>query len=94
MSSSLKIINIAKTQQHPFHVLTSSKLPMFMSLFAGCTALLFVAKLHATTTVGTLNSAIVTQLVAPFFEAANLAYISMDILVLVGVVCAVVVMAS
>lgn len=94
MSSNLKIVNINKTQQHPFHVLTSSKLPMFMSLFAGCTALLFVAKLHATTTVGTLNSAIVAQLVAPFFEVANLAYVSTDMLVLVGLICAVIVMAS
>ena len=94
MSTALRIVNINKTQQHPFHVLSSSKLPMFMSLFAGCTALLFVAKLHATTTVGTLNSALVSQLVAPFFEVANLAYVSTDMLVLFGLVCAVLVMAS
>jgi hypothetical protein len=31
---------------HPFHVLTNSKLPIFMSVFAGSLATTFAAKLH------------------------------------------------
>jgi len=42
----LKVINEAKNQQHPFHVLTLSKLPIFMATFAGSLAILLIIKLQ------------------------------------------------
>ncbi len=45
-SPSLNIINIKDTQQHPFHVLTSSKLPILTATLSGGLALTFIAKLH------------------------------------------------
>jgi len=33
--SNLRTINNSKNQQHPFHLLGSSKLPVFMAAFAG-----------------------------------------------------------
>jgi hypothetical protein len=44
--SRLKVVNKAKNQQHPFHVLGSSKLPIFMSGFAGCLAITLIIKLQ------------------------------------------------
>lgn len=83
MSQVLQIKNIKQTQQHPFHVLTSSKLPLFMSLFAGSTALIFVAKLHDISYAASHGySLIATQLLAPFFEVGNLSYLSIDVLIL------------
>lgn len=40
---------------HPFHVLTSSKLPIFMSVFAGSLATTFVAKLHDVSFINSLD---------------------------------------
>ena len=91
----LKLLNIRQTKQHPFHVLHSSKLPMFMSLFAGSTALIFIAKLHAISYAESFGySAIASQLLAPFFEVGNLNYASIDALILFSLVCAVIVMAA
>lgn len=42
----LHLVNTAKNQQHPFHVLGSSKLPIFMSSFAGCLAIAVIVKLQ------------------------------------------------
>jgi len=36
--------NSAKTAQHPFHLLGSSKLPLFMSIFAGGLAVTLIIK--------------------------------------------------
>jgi len=44
--SKLKLINIADTQQHPFHVLTNSKLPIIVATLAGSLAITFIAKIH------------------------------------------------
>lgn len=44
--SKLKLINITDTQQHPFHVLTNSKLPIIVATLAGSLALTFIAKIH------------------------------------------------
>ena len=75
--------NIKQTQQHPFHVLTSSKLPLFMALFAGSTALIFIAKLHNVSYAASFGySLVASQLLAPFFEVENLSYMSIDILIL------------
>jgi len=43
---SLKIVNTAKNAQHPFHVLGSSKLPVFMSTFVGGLAISVIVKLQ------------------------------------------------
>jgi hypothetical protein len=45
-NTTLKILNIKDTQQHPFHVLTSSKLPIMTATLSGGLALTFIAKLH------------------------------------------------
>jgi len=84
MSQVLRLKNIKQTQQHPFHVLTSSKLPLFISIFAGSTALIFVTKLHGINYESSLGySLVAAQLLAPFFEAGNLSYyLSVDVLIL------------
>jgi hypothetical protein len=95
MSKHLKLLNIKRTQQHPFHVLHSSKLPLFMSLFAGSTALIFIAKLHSISYADSFGySLIASQLLAPFFEIHNLSYASIDLLMFFSLVCAVIVMGS
>jgi heme/copper-type cytochrome/quinol oxidase subunit 3 len=45
-ASTLKIVNEAKNQQHPFHVLGSSRLPIFMATFVGGLALSVIAKVQ------------------------------------------------
>ena len=45
-SENLKIVNTAKHQQHPFHVLGSSRLPVFMATFVGGLALSIIVKLQ------------------------------------------------
>jgi hypothetical protein len=42
----MTLLNIKKTQQHPFHVLHSSKLPIFIATLSGGLAVTFIAKLH------------------------------------------------
>lgn len=44
--SNLKVVNEAKNAQHPFHVLGSSKLPVFMSTFVGALAISIIIKLQ------------------------------------------------
>jgi len=44
--SNFKIVNAAKNAQHPFHVLGSSKLPVFMSTFVGGLAISVIVKLQ------------------------------------------------
>jgi heme/copper-type cytochrome/quinol oxidase subunit 3 len=91
----LKLLNIRQTQEHPFHVLHSSKLPMFMSFFAGSTALIFIAKLHAIGYADSFGySFIASQLLAPFFEVGNLTYASIDVLLLCSLICGVIVMGA
>jgi len=95
MSEHLKLLNIKQTQQHPFHVLHSSKLPMFMSLFAGSTALIFIAKLHTISYAESFDySAIASRLLEPFFETGSLSYASIDTLLLFSLVCVTAVMGA
>jgi hypothetical protein len=42
----LKLIQKSKNQQHPFHVLASSRLPFFIALFAGSLAITLIIKLQ------------------------------------------------
>jgi hypothetical protein len=68
---------------------------MFMSLFAGSTALIFIAKLHAISYADSFGySLIASQLLAPFFEVGNLTYASIDILIIFSLVCATIVMGA
>lgn len=54
-----------------------------MSIFAGSTALIFIAKLHDINYAASFNySLIAAQIFAPFFEVGNLTYLSVDILIL------------
>ena len=95
MSNNLRLLNINQTQQHPFHVMHSSKLPMFLSLFAGCTALLFVTKLHAGAGLDVFSGIfVVTQLVSPFFDVHGLSYLSLNALILFGLMSGVITMGS
>jgi len=80
------IVNIIKTQQHPFHVLTSSKLPILMSLCAGCTALTFVMKLHAAPEINVFKSVVIFYIMDPFLYTIHLAYTPINILVMFGIV--------
>lgn len=69
---------------HPFHVLTSSKLPIFMSIFAGSLATTFVAKLHDVSFINSLDfSWVANQLLSPFFTIAEYDIVSFDIMILV-----------
>ena|ERR1700722_9984384 len=43
---SLQIVNSAKHQQHPFHVLGLSRLPIFMAAFVGGLAISIIVKLQ------------------------------------------------
>ena len=73
----------------------SSKLPMFLSLFAGSTALLFVAKLH-----GAEGSAmsetifILSQLISPLFSLNNTPYLSLNALLIIGLLSGTLTMSS
>jgi hypothetical protein len=68
---------------------------MFMSLFAGSTALIFIAKLHAISYADSFSySLIASELLSPFFEVGGLTYASIDILLLFSLVCAVIVMGA
>lgn len=49
-SSKTKLLNISQTQQHPFHVLTSSWLPVVIASLSGSLALIFITKLHSAET--------------------------------------------
>jgi hypothetical protein len=70
-------VNTAETQQHPFHVLGSSRLPFFMGLFSGCLAITLIIKLQNITNLAGFM-AVGSFIMEPFFFVAN-AYPNMDI---------------
>lgn len=45
-NNNLKLINEARNQQHPFHLLSSSRLPIFMAAFIGGLAISIIIKLQ------------------------------------------------
>ena len=79
----LKQINIKQTQQHPFHVLQSSRLPFIMAGLSGCLALTFIAKLHNmdTDTLKTFST-LATILLDPFFSLGNMSTYSANLTIL------------
>jgi hypothetical protein len=78
-----KLLNIKQTQSHPFHVLHSSKLPIFIATLSGCLALVFIAKLHD------INfndmhaySFVAAQLLTPLFSVNTFDHFSFNITIL------------
>jgi heme/copper-type cytochrome/quinol oxidase subunit 3 len=65
-SKERKIINNSKNQQHPFHVLGSSRLPIFMGAFVGGLAISIIIKLQ---NISNLNKflALGSDIMEPFF---------------------------
>lgn len=68
----LRLVNKAKNQQHPFHVLGSSKLPIFMSAFAGCLAITIIVKLQNVSNLAKFLT-VGTGIMEPFFSTMNAA---------------------
>jgi hypothetical protein len=81
--SSTKLINITSTQQHPFHVLTSSKLPILTSTLSGVLALTFIAKLHGIAISDLDTFSYISVLVLdPLFSIGELHHISANLTIL------------
>jgi hypothetical protein len=71
-TKTFKLINIQQTQQHPFHVLSSSKLPITIATLSGGLALTFIAKLHnININELPLFSFVANQILNPFFSTEN-----------------------
>lgn len=66
----LKHPNTAKNQQHPFHLLGSSRLPVFLSTFVGCLALTIIVKLQNISNVSKF-SLVAYSIMEPFFSVAD-----------------------
>jgi len=81
--SSALLHNIKITQQHPFHVLTSSKIPVLTATLSGIVALTLIAKLHSLTTqeLGTFSS-IAVMVSDPLFSLGELQHISYNLTIL------------
>ncbi len=78
-----KLININTTQQHPFHVLTSSKLPIITSTLSGILALTLIAKLHGIA-VNDLNSFsyVAALILDPLYSIGELHHVSANLTIL------------
>lgn len=63
----LNVVNNAKNQQHPFHVLGSSRLPVFIAAFVGSLAISVVAKLNNVAQLSKFLS-IGEDILQPFFS--------------------------
>ena len=70
-TSNLEILNTAKHQQHPFHVLGSSRLPIFMATFVGGLALSVIVKLQNVSNLSKFLT-IGEDFLQPFFNLASL----------------------
>ena len=80
---SSKLINIPRTQEHPFHVLSSSRLPIVLATISGILALALVVKLHNLhLTELTSFSIIATVIFDPLFTIGELNSISTNLTIL------------
>ena len=78
-------VSALETQKHPFHVLTDSKLPLFIASVAGALALTFVYKLHSADRF--LEEILILKfLVSPFFTAGDLQFVSTNLMILFFIV--------
>ena len=68
-TTSLAVHNSAKSAQHPFHLLGSSKLPLFMSIFAGGLAVTLIIKLQ--NVVPSKFFLVGAAIMEPFFSVAG-----------------------
>jgi heme/copper-type cytochrome/quinol oxidase subunit 3 len=68
--SSLRTINKSKNQQHPFHLLGSSKLPVFMATFAGGLASTVIIKLQNVSNLAKFLT-VGSDIMEPFFAVSN-----------------------
>ncbi len=78
----LKTLNNRKTAQHPFHVLTNSKLPIMIASVVGILAFTFVAKLHGVAYLTAFDnySKLISQVLFPHFiiEETQLSYLNIN----------------
>lgn len=80
---SSKILNIKDTQQHPFHVLTSSKLPIITATLSGGLALTFIAKLHSININDLAGFSYIANLILdPLFSIGELHNVSTNLTIL------------
>lgn len=77
-----KILNIKQVQEHPFHVIYSSKLPFIISSLVGVTALLLILKLHYNNTNFINSSCILQVIVDPLYRVGSLNYFSINVLII------------
>jgi len=78
-----KLINTKITQQHPFHVLTSSKLPIITATLSGFLALTLIAKLHNISAVEMpIFSYVAAQILDPLFSIGSLYHVSGNLTIL------------
>ena len=69
------LLNTSKNQQHPFHVLSLSRLPAIMAALAAGLAISIVAKLQNITNFS--NFLYVADLIAePFFSLSNVNFLA------------------
>lgn len=68
--NNFKIVNEAKNAQHPFHVLGSSKLPVFMSVFVGALAISIIIKLQNVSNLSKFL-AVGAGIMEPFFSVTG-----------------------
>jgi len=78
-----KLLNINLTQQHPFHVLTNSKLPIITATLSGALALTFIAKLHNMDAIAINDfSSIASYILDPLFSIGELNHVSVNLTIL------------
>ena len=78
------LLDVKILAQHPFHVLTNSKLPIFIASLAGLLAVSFVSKLHSIDfTLAHDYNLVSVYLLEPFFSAKNLNYLSINTVIFV-----------
>lgn len=80
---------------HPFHVLTNSKLPIFLATFAGLLATAFITKLHNVEFNNSNDfSWAAYNILSPFFSTAAYDIISFDKLILFFLTSLIIIMGS
>jgi cytochrome c oxidase subunit 3 len=86
-------VSATETQKHPFHVLTDSKLPIFIASAAGALALTFVYKLHSADSL--LEEILALKfLVSAFFVAGPVQFVSTNLMILFFIVILIALMLS
>ena len=66
-----RIYNISKHQQHPFYLLSLSRLPIFMATFSGCLAILIIIKLQNISNLSKFLD-ISSSIMEPFFTVSGI----------------------